>query len=190
MKRCTKCLLELPLTEFVKNGVGGLRPDCRGCMRKPSLRPKTDAERFWSRVVQQDGCWDWRGTFNSNGYAYVHSGGVSGPASRVSWRLRHGEIPPGLAVCHRCDNPRRTRPDHLFLGTQRENVRDAIAKRRHVAPKGEANGKARLTAALVISLRAEFAGGDTVAVIARRHGLSYTTASAAIKGESWSHVSC
>jgi hypothetical protein len=92
--------------------------------------------RFWSKVVIQrgDGCWLWDGqSDNSKGYGRF---GLDNkkyrkmPAHRASWLINRGSIPPGKFVCHKCDNPPCVRPDHLFLGTNLDNVRDMMRKGR------------------------------------------------------------
>jgi hypothetical protein len=91
-------------------------------------------------------------------------------AHRFAWELAYGPIPPGLSICHRCDNPPCVRPDHLFLGTTRENVFDSIAKGR---PRG---APPKLTPADKEAIRAQYAaGGITKAAIARERGVSKTT---------------
>jgi hypothetical protein len=86
-------------------------------------------ERFWARVEKlSTGCWEWSGFRNlaRGGYGYVEGR----RAHRVAWELANGPIPEGLHVCHRCDNPPCCNPSHLWLGTDLDNARDKIAKRR------------------------------------------------------------
>jgi hypothetical protein len=83
-------------------------------------------ERFWARVEQGEACWRWTGYATPSGYG-MHQDLI---ASRVSYVLAVGPISAGLFVCHRCDNPICVRPDHLFLGTHSDNMRDAMAKGR------------------------------------------------------------
>jgi len=88
--------------------------------------------RFWSRVQKTEGCWLWTGCVNSTGYGSGTFGKArTHMAHRFSWEIAHGPIPDGLCVCHRCDNPRCVRPDHLFLGTRSDNQNDRVAKGRH-----------------------------------------------------------
>lgn len=97
-------------------------------------RCKSPEEMLWRRVEKTDGCWLWTGGVNWKGYGRL-GGGKPGSkwresAHRLSYRLTYGSIPEGMHVCHRCDVPRCVRPDHLFLGTNTDNVRDAIRKGR------------------------------------------------------------
>lgn len=98
-------------------------------MRGRPSRPV--AERFWSYVQRGDECWTWIGARDANGYGRLSlpGRGTIG-AHRVSWELHRGEIPDGLCVLHRCDNPPCVWPEHLFLGTHADNVADRIAKGR------------------------------------------------------------
>ena len=91
-------------------------------------------DRFWSKVDKEDGdgCWVWSGIRSgSGGYGQVRNEwGAVEFSHRVAWRLANGPIPDGLNVCHKCDYPPCVRSDHLFLGTQLENVHDSIRKGR------------------------------------------------------------
>lgn len=117
-------------------------------------------------------------------------------AHRYAYERTHGPIPPGpgwhgWCVCHRCDNPRCVRPDHLFLGTAKDNVNDAADKLR--MPHGPTNWMTKLTADQVRAMRAEYAEGKpskrvTYQAIADRYGVSMLTAYDAIKRRSWKHV--
>ena len=93
------------------------------------------AERFWCKVTRAIGCWTWAGSKTRQGYGCIGSGGKYAPvvkAHRVSWELNRGPIPQGLCVLHHCDNPSCVNPNHLFLGTVRDNWNDAITKGRAV----------------------------------------------------------
>ena len=82
-------------------------------------------------------------------------------AHRVSWTLEHGEIPAGMCVCHHCDNRRCVRPDHLFLGTAKDNMQDMVKKGRATkANRGSGNGMAKLTEEQVYEIREVSKYGD------------------------------
>jgi hypothetical protein len=93
---------------------------------------KTLEEFFWSRVIKTDGCWLWTGRIAHWGYGDIqlHAGARHLLAHRASWIIHHGSIPNKMFVCHTCDNPPCVRPDHLFLGSHTDNMRDAAAKGR------------------------------------------------------------
>lgn len=85
---------------------------------------------FWNNVEKTDTCWVWVRARNRSGYGRTGAHGAPRLAHRVSYEMAHGAIPDGLMVCHKCDNPPCVRPDHLFLGTAKDNVRDAQEKGR------------------------------------------------------------
>lgn len=92
-------------------------------------------ERFWNKVNKTESCWLWIASVGSNnGYGCIKFEGKTQQAHRVSWKLRHGEIPAGMLVLHRCDIPLCVNPEHLFLGTQSDNMRDCRDKGRLAIP--------------------------------------------------------
>lgn len=96
----------------------------------------TVEERFWAYVAKQDGdvCWEWTGKRDGPGYGALWVAGKTRGAHRVSWEMHNGAIPPGMFVCHSCDNRGCVRPDHLWLGTNEDNMQDAANKGRLVRP--------------------------------------------------------
>ena len=87
-------------------------------------------ERFEEKLVKgrREDCWEWMACKNSGGYGYFGFEGKVQLAHRVAYQLYVGEIPDGLCVCHKCDNPGCVRPDHLFLGTRADNTHDCENK--------------------------------------------------------------
>ena len=91
-------------------------------------------ERFFAKVamIPFHTCWEWLGTTSNGGYGtLLHSKKRKEFAHRISWELHYGEIPPGMRICHKCDNVSCVNPDHLFMGTARDNTLDMIRKGRH-----------------------------------------------------------
>lgn len=159
------------------------------------------AARFWSHVQVRgpEECWLWMGAKNPRGYGGFRVGSTTDStrqylsAHRVALSLASGvEAASHEVVMHRCDNPSCVNPRHLVIGSQSDNVQDAIWKGRwkpHTKPRkappkkaGESNGNARLTSADVDSIKAAFSAGSTMATIARIHGVSRMHISRIIKG--------
>jgi hypothetical protein len=86
-------------------------------------------ERFWLKARKTDGCWSWAGRLRQ-GYGQIAVNGKTVSASRASWVIHFGDIPAGMLVCHKCDNPECANPEHLFLGTQKANAEDMVKKGR------------------------------------------------------------
>lgn len=103
----------------------------------------SDDERFEANVRRTETCWEWTGTRNDYGYGMFSVGGVARRAHRLAWeRANAAEVPEGMCVLHRCDNPPCVNPDHLWLGTRGDNNRDCAAKGRAVRRKGPRESKA------------------------------------------------
>lgn len=159
-------------------------------------------KRFWSRVLKTDECWVWQGTVDRDGYGHIKHNGKNVRSHRVAYILQIGEITDGLFVCHHCDNPACVRPDHLFLGTCSDNMKDCTRKGRNtfdVHPEfrcipgnrqrlGEKNGRSRLTPELVKLIRQLSADGESCRGIARRLGFGGRTIDCVLKGITWKHV--
>ena len=129
---------------------------------------KTMLARFSEKYrVDESGCWIWTAALDDKGYGKIGRSRKAGPeqAHRVSYRLFRGD-PSGLCVCHSCDNRACVNPGHLFLGTQKDNMRDAAKKRR--TAWGSRHGKAKLTPSAVLAIRNSQA---SVSDLARQHGV-------------------
>ncbi len=151
---------------------------------------KSLQERFDEKyqIVEPGGCWLWTASLFQTGYGKIGRGSrtddtkrVDG-AHRVSWELHRGPIPSGIQVLHRCDVRCCVNPAHLFLGTQGDNIRDMMAKRR--GPTGEAHGSAKLTDAQVIEIRA-LGGTMSQRKIGERFGVTQSNISAIVRKKTW-----
>ena len=139
---------------------------------------------FWSKVERADGCWLWAGSRNKNGYGVFWIAGKRVSAHRHSYELAKGPIPEGKHVLHKCDNPPCVLFEHLFLGTNADNVVARDRKRRQAV--GENNGRAVLTAALVAEIRALYATGEyTQKELGDKFGVSQPRISYIVNYKSW-----
>ena len=93
-------------------------------------------ERFFSRINKTSTCWLWTGTrTKSGGYGILSIDGKYARTHRISFEIHKGKIPAGMHVCHKCDNPPCVNPEHLFLGSHLDNMKDMGRKGRHVPAK-------------------------------------------------------
>jgi HNH endonuclease len=162
-------------------------------------------ERFWEKVARRgaDDCWEWKATRSPANYGRFYINGRYEQASRVAWTLANGEIPSGLWVLHKCDNPPCVNPNHLFLGDRRDNMIDCSTKRRngaHLYPEryrgcaqktlGEQNGQSKLSANQVREIRRmRREEGLLHREIAAKFGVTGTTVAGILSGKYWRHVS-
>ncbi len=146
---------------------------------------------FWAQILPSpSGCWEWTGGRNDKGYGTVRWDDKNRLAHRIAYTLAIGPIPDGLGVCHTCDNPPCCRPDHLFPGTQLDNIRDAKAKGRLNSRgfgAGEASPHSRLTDADVASIRV-LAPTMTRVELGRRFGVTPQNISRIVTGKGWRHT--
>lgn len=159
-------------------------------------------ERFWPKV-NKDGpipahvptigkCWQWIGA-RSDGRGTI-KGRIDGRrrslfAHRVSWEIHFDSIPSGSLVCHKCDNPLCVNPNHLFVGTQKMNIRDCVNKGRFRfnsrAMLGERNGRAKFNLKQVAEIRKRITAGESQTAIAREKRVSTFCIWAIVHHKNW-----
>lgn len=147
---------------------------------------KKAREAFWNHVLRGPNCWEWQMARTPLGYGRF----LQGYAHRTAWEMTYGPIPPGMEVCHSCDNPPCARPDHLFLGSHLSNMRDARQKGRHKAPglKGSQVGNSKLTEDAVREMRVLATEGWSQRRLAARFGVSRRSVQFVQSGTRWKHV--
>lgn len=145
-------------------------------------------QRLYDRCIEDDnGCWNWTGAIvSSYGYGYIYFIDRPRLAHRVSWIITYGDIPEGLCVCHSCDNTRCCNPEHLFLGTYKDNEEDKKSKGRTMA--GERQGSSKLTNEQVLDIREKAESGVPVAVLAVKYDIATTTVSKIKLRKRWGHI--
>lgn len=159
---------------------------CRDTMNR------TLEERFWLRVIKTETCWLWEPTAASGKYGAVGIKGLPGRSNRAAWYLTFGEIPEGMHVLHRCDNPPCVRPDHLFLGTNLDNHYDKMAKGRQArgaSVSGENCPSSKLSTSQVLEIRRQHEARETsIRELSRRYSVSRPTIKAIVRRETWRHL--
>jgi hypothetical protein len=147
---------------------------------------------FWQKVDRRsdDECWNWIGSTHYRwGYGSFRDGKRKFIAAhRYSWKLVHGDIPKGMCICHKCDNPKCVNPNHLFMGTVADNNLDKKLKGRQPPVIGEKNPKARLKEDDIREIRNLHNIGYSGASIGRMYGVVKEEIYGIIKGKRWSHV--
>lgn len=187
--------------------------DAHSCVK---FTPKQIAN-FWAKVRKTDSCWEWTAGTNGMGYGTIHVRPWMITAHRFSFILHFGEIPKDKpCVLHRCDNPKCVRPDHLFAGTRGDNNRDCVQKGRNATgdrngsrlyperrargarhgmnthPEsrtiGERNGMVKLTAEIVLEIRAKRASGIRLIDLGKEYGLHFAYVSLLCTRKRWKHI--
>lgn len=175
-------------------------------------------KRFWEKVDKRaHGCWQWTAGKFAQGYGAFQLNGCAQRAHRIVWELTHGAIPRGKDVLHTCDNPSCVNPEHLYLGTDKENGRDRAVRgraasgarhksrtcpssvprgdnhfsRRHPEKvcRGEHHGNATLTEAQVRAILQEHTGryGNLIE-LAKKYRVSRSVVDRIVRRETWKHV--
>ncbi len=140
-------------------------------------------EQFLSKTIKNGDCLIWQGAKRGNGYGCLKINGKLQSAHRISWKLHNKEIPEGMFVCHKCDVRDCVNPNHLFIGSAKDNAIDAYKKGKTIPPKGSqfkightpANSK--IDKNTVAEIKRRFLNNDykTLVSLAFEYGVSYNT---------------
>lgn len=146
--------------------------------------------RFWDKIDVRDNneCWEWNAcTASRGGYGILKVNGKRIRAHVLSYQIHKGEIPEGLFVCHSCDNPPCCNPTHLWLGTNQQNIKDAVDKGLLIPPvaKGAANGNAKLNDKQLDEIRELIQNRIPNTHIARIYGVTHSMISLIKLGKAW-----
>lgn len=162
-------------------------------------RPVGLSLKYWIlhniNVNRETGCWEWARSLDSAGYGLIRD--TSGPRSRLLkahralYEIEKGPIPQGLICCHKCDNPKCCNPDHIFLGTYKDNTQDAVKKKRMKQPclKAEKSPVAKLTNADVLEIRERYrTTKDSAAKISKDYGVGSHCIQQIVAGVNWRSI--
>lgn len=180
--------------------VGGQSQGSQGELAEGGPSPETKA-RFWRKVIKSDGCWGWTARTMRAGYGVLDINGTTVGAHRLSWEIHRGAIPKGMCVCHKCDNPMCSNPEHLFLGTHMDNMRDMVLKGRSASGlrsgayakpekvlRGESVGNHKLTEQDVIAIREMHSAGKSQCKLSLQFNVERATIRGIVRRTTWAHV--
>ena len=148
---------------------------------------KTLEERFFSKVNKiENGCWEWTAYIHKSGCGRLKINNTTVDSYRFSYELHFGIIENDLCVCHSCDNRKCVNPEHLFLGTRKENNQDRTYKGRSC--KGSKRKNAKLTEENIIEIKDLLSKGFQQKEIAEKYNISKPIISDIKTGKRWKHV--
>ena len=165
-------------------------------LRVPNNASLEERFNFYLKINDLNSCWIWSGPKIKTGYGvigYRENGNRQRIyAHRLSWILSHGEIVPGIQVLHHCDNPPCCNPEHLFLGTQADNMHDMKLKGRRMGvetmPRGTEHYRTTLLDENIVDIRRRAKIGESLSIIARDFGLTTGAIWRIVKRQNWKHI--
>ena len=130
----------------------------------------------------------WIGCKIPDGYGMLQVNGKATLAHRISYEIHKGEIPEGMCVLHSCDNPGCVNPEHLHLGTQKDNARERSERKRSGDIRGEKNGRSKLTQQQVLEIIEKYKSGWIQCDLAQEYGVNQGRISSIVTKRSWKHI--
>jgi hypothetical protein len=187
-----KCLCECGKEKIIlrSNLITGSTQSC-GCLKWPKgeayiLKTKQRLEKHTKKTNK---CWFWTGALNAWGYGIINIKKKITLAHRAMWSLFKGEIPKNSLVCHSCDNPSCVNPDHLWLGSNKDNMDDMYSKKRSNQPQGEKHPLSKLTNEDVLKIRSLHKPRIyTAKQLAKEFNVKETAINCIIYNKTWKHL--
>lgn len=153
-----------------------------------SLKPSNPIAVFHKNITKnENGCWIYK-RIEKNGYGSITVKRKSISAHRFSYELHYGIIPVGLYVCHKCDIKNCVNPDHLFIGTAKDNKQDHIKKGLAVFPRGTKQPHAQLNEEKVSKIKLKLKNGERQVDIAKEYGVKRNVIYDIKRGKNWHYV--
>lgn len=146
------------------------------------MKGLTPLQRFMNFISPEpnSGCWLWDSAYVDHRYGVMWLEGGNKYAHRISFMLHNGDIPAGMHVCHKCDNPACVNPDHLFLGNAKDNTQDCIRKKRKAGQT--------LTVEQVSEIKRRLKNGEKQTALVKEYGTTLKAIGAIARGTSWRNV--
>jgi hypothetical protein len=194
---CCTCKKEFDCRKYQyrKNGLRYLPRFCsKECRKFENFSKDQKLEilkiSFEKDVIRKEQCWDWKGAKHEDGYSKLSISYKIGIQSGhgASYIIHIGEIPKGMVIRHKCHNPVCTNPNHLEIGTIKENIRDSVDAGRNA--RGSRNNKAKLKENDVINIQRMIEEKITNEEIAKNYNVSKSTIECIKYKRSWKHVNC
>ena len=154
-------------------------------------------KNFWKKVDKKGEfeCWEWIACKDKNGYGLFGVDKKLYKSHRISWILENGEIPKDdsfnktLYVLHKCDNPGCVNPNHLFLGTNKDNMIDMVKKGRNYISSGEKNGMSKKIEQEVLEIRQKYLTGlYTQKELSEEYSISRAQIQRIVNNKQWKHI--